>query len=234
MSAKKGLVVLAVLFLIVATIFVYQLIIEPLMRFERLEIFRFFGWTANSDGEIRQASFHFFNNGTKDLSICEIWVDGTFMKPGEWGCYFGSTLESETGERVFIAPEEVIFENGKNHNFTIGTSSGNRFSFIIEVDEESIKPENLTIIDYNFGHLPQSGLDEYRYVGVRVRNFGDTPVIVTKVEIDEIAFNKKQWVNPHTLDAIMVDYEWRVGDYVIHIETAAGNTYDIPATAEYP
>jgi len=229
------MVVLVALLLVVLGIFVYQCIIDPLMRFERLEIYRFFGWTANSDGEIRQASFDFFNNGTKYLTIEEIWVNGTLIHSYEWGCYYGSTLEPKGDTRVFVAPEKAIFENGKTHNFTIGTSSGNNFSFIIKIDDESIKLENLTIKDWHFGILPQSGVPGgYRYISVRVKNPGDTPVIITKVDVNGTTFYKEQWINPHTLNAIMVDYEWRVGTYHIYIETAAGSTYIITATAEQP
>jgi len=227
--------VLVLLVLVVAGVVVYWFVIEPHMRFERLELFSFYGWTVNSAGEVRQVTFVLFNNGTKELTVSEVWINGTLMSPTEWGCYFGRTLEPRTGERFFIAPKGEHFINGSHYNFTIGTSSGNHFSFTIRVDEESIKPENLTIIDCNFGHLPQSGIPgEYFYVGLRVRNFGDTPVIVTKVKIDGITFDKKEWIFPHTLDSVIIDYRWRVGNYVIQIETAAGNIYHIIATAEYP
>jgi hypothetical protein len=225
------LVVLVALVLVVVGVYVYE-VIEVLMRFERLEIFRFFGWTANSDGEIRQVSFHLFNNGTRDLEISKVWVNGTLMSNREWGWRFGPMLDAKTGEWVFIAPQEVVFECGKSYNFTIGTSSGNRFPLIIRVDEESVKPENLTIIDWHFGKWPP--LSGKGIISVRVKNLGETTAIVTRVEVNGTIFNKKMWVPAQTRHAVIVDYGWRVGTYLIHIETAAGNTYEITATAEYP
>ncbi len=223
---KKGLLVLVALLLIVVGVCVYQFAVDPLLRFERLEIYSFWGWTSNSEGEVKQVSFHLFNNGTKELTIREVWVNGTLLKQEEWGCYDSPFMASNTGEWFFIAPRDLVFDRGKHYNLTIGTASGNSFPFIMSVEDESVKPENLTFVDYDFGWLPS----DYRYIALRFKNLGETPAIVTRVRVGAETFDMREWLSANTLNAIILDYYWGGGTYIIQVETAVGNKHEIIAT----
>jgi hypothetical protein len=145
----------------------------------------FYGWTANSKGQIRQATFAFYNNGTRKLTLKNFWINGTLLNSTGWGSYFGPELDPKTGERVFIVPKDMVFVKEMNYNFTIGTANESQYSFLYRCDEASVKPENLTITDcYFFTGI----LYETESISIRYVNYGKTPLIITKVWVDGSTF----------------------------------------------
>ncbi|MDH5495289.1 MAG: hypothetical protein OEY24_06260 [Candidatus Bathyarchaeota archaeon] len=129
-----------------------------------------------------------------------------------------------------------MFISNATYSFTIGTSSGNHFPFLLKIEEEMVKQENLTIIDYYFS----SGiLVGYQSWDIRAGNFGDIPIIVRRTtvfnDVDDKywKFEKKQWFFPNEIQALELNFSWGYGvTYYATIETAAGNEYYVIETAE--
>lgn len=212
-------------------------ILPILTAYEKLELFEFYGWTTNSTGQVKQASFIFFNNGTKELTLSKVLVNGTILKSSEWGWYYSSKLDPHTGERVFVALETTIFKLDKKYNFTIETSRGNHFPFILKVEEDLVQQENLTIKDLYFNIWPP---DWDRDLGIAINNYGNTPAIVTQVtafnDVDDKywKFEMKQWFFPGDSGSFIVSINWREEvTYYVSVETATGNIYEFTKKAVF-
>jgi len=214
--------------------------VPSLLAYEKLAIWRFVGWTSNSAGQVRQTTFIFINNGTKRLTINNFWVNGTSLDSTEW-MDTGLTLGSPGSVDVSIVPKIFAFVKGVSYNFTVGTTSGSHYSFILKCDDASVSPENLTIINWDF--VPYAGQDFPAYIGFRYRNYGRTPIIITSVELNGSPASTNlplpQWTWHYSrgggtdpLDSVIIDYDWKPGKtYIIDIRTAVGNTYRIVDTA---
>jgi len=212
------------------------MIVPPLLTFERLELWSFVGWTANSKGEVKQATFIFINNGTRRLTINNFWINGTLLNSTERLADGGLTLDPRGSEasytaRVCLVPRSFVFNEGMSYNFTVGTTSGNRYSFVVKCNEASVKPENLTITDFLF--IPGSYPYDPPLIAVLYKNNGHRPVVIRKMYLDGMVHNVTSWVLPSREDYIMIDYGWRPGEtYTIRLVTVIGNTYSITKTAE--
>jgi hypothetical protein len=214
-----------VLILIIAIALSLYLVVPPLLTFELLEVFSFYGWSSNSNGQIRQATFRLINNGTRTLTMRNVWVNGTLLNSTEWGLDRDWDFPPQIDQLAFVAPKSMIFALDTNYEFTFGTASGRRFSFIYRCDEASVKPENLTLIDAHFYHESYPFMD---WIGIRYYNHGTTPAIITLVRIYySLTFEMREWASPTNIGSIIIDYKWINQTYVFTIETVVGNTYEM-------
>lgn len=209
-------------------------ILPILTAYENLVVWSFYGWTENSAGQIKQASLWFFNNGTKSLTLGKIIINGTSLKSSEWGCYSSSRLDAHSGERVFVAPETAIFELGESYNFTIETSGGNHYAFSFKVEENLVKPENLSIRTLYFNLWP----DWSRDIGVGIDNYGSTPAIITHATVIRDTddkyweFEVNRWFFPGEYDSFILDIGWNENvSYYVRINTIGGSMFYYEAKA---
>lgn len=215
--------------------FVFLFFVVPLLTgYENLYLSGFEAWTINSEGEARQATFILWNNGTQDVTISKVWVNGTLLESKEWGSFFGGAIKPTYTRTLYAAPKEIVFMIGLSYNFTLGTSRGNHFSFFLEVDESQAKQENLTITNVYFNVWPPN----WNYdIGIVAKNVGGTLTVVTRVTVvDEMdnnwTFETKQWFFPGESHAVVANVNWREGvTYYITIETVVGNTYETTSTS---
>jgi hypothetical protein len=218
---KGGLLAIV---LVVAGVFVYWFVIDPLTRYESLMVapYREYQFVVNSNGEIRQAFFLFGNNGTKMLTVVKVWVNGTLLNSTEWRFERSvSTMKPQEYSSLCLSSPMTLTPN-YCYNFTLGTASGNWFPFLIKVDEAHIKTENLTVLEWGFREFP---IGEY-YIGVRVKN-GPTYTVVRRAEVNGTVFNPNQWIYPNSQTSIIIDHWWSpVKTYHIIIETFAGNIHE--------
>jgi len=217
------------------------IIVPPLLTYEQLAVWRFIGWTANSTGHVTQATFIFINNGTRTLTISNYWINGTALNSTDFMCVRGPRLDVPGSADVCVVSKSLIFGIGSSYNFTVGTTSGKRYSYLIQCDEASASPENLTIDSWDF--VPGFGSDWPEYIGFRYRNNGNTPIIITNVALNGQPANTNlplpQWTWPGfppgrrgPLDSVMIYCDWRVGQtYLIEFETIVGNRYQLRLTA---
>ncbi|MDH5448111.1 MAG: hypothetical protein OEY24_06265 [Candidatus Bathyarchaeota archaeon] len=82
--------IVVVVFIIFAGVFWFY-ILPILISYESLRLSGVEGWTVNSEGEIRQTTFVLWNNGTQDVTIRRVWVNGTLLDSDEWGSYWGGS-----------------------------------------------------------------------------------------------------------------------------------------------
>jgi hypothetical protein len=213
---------------------VWFFIVPHLTGYENLYLSGFRAWTINSEGEVRQATFVLGNKGTQDVTISNVWVNGTLLESKEWGSFFGRTIEPTYTRTLYAAPKEIVFRINATYNFTVDTSRGNHFPFFFEVDESQVKQENLTITNVYFNVWPPNW--DYD-IGVVAKNSGGALTIVTRVRvIDEMennwTFETKQWFFPGESHAVVANVNWREGvTYYITIETIVGNTYETTSTS---
>lgn len=233
---RKGLrfkVIVFIGIIVIVFTFVFWYFVLPfILKYERLDLFSYY-WVANSREEIRQLVIIFINNGTQDLTINEVWINEFLVNQTDWEAYFG-TIQPEYGTTVYVAPEDLTFENDRDYNLTLVTSRKNRFNFMLTVDEDNTKIENVTITGCYFYHRPP--LSKNKVVGIQVESLGSTDVIIKKAWIDGASFNvsPRLWLHKfHSSDGIEISFPWKRGStYTVTVETVAGSTYEIRATAD--
>jgi len=74
-------------------LFLYTFV-PPLLTVEGLEMWSFVGWSSNSAGQVRQASFILTNNGTRKLTIRDFLVNGTQLGSQDFRQDGGFTLNT--------------------------------------------------------------------------------------------------------------------------------------------
>jgi len=202
--------------------------------YEKLDMFLDYYWVANSREEIKQLVIVFKNNGTQDLVIGEIWIDGMPVDPGDWRGHFGGVIQPEYTRTVYVAPESLMFENGMDYNLTVVTSRKSHFSFTLNVNKNNTRTEKVQIKECYFYCWPPTSYD--KFIGIEVISFGDINVIVKEVWIDSASFivSPGLWLNQfHSTDDIEISFPWKKGStYSITIETVAGSAYQVNATAD--
>jgi len=225
--------VAVILMLIVIAVLLVYLLVPFLLQFERLDLFSY-SWVANSKEEVKQLVITLINNGTQDLEIKEIWVNGVLVDPANWAGYFGGSIDPTHTRRIYVAPKNTTFERGQNYNLTIVTSRKNHYSFLLNLNENNTKNENVKITNCDFYHWPPGSFDTK--IGVRVTNLGASDVIIKKAEINGVLFDisPRIWLDvSNSEDSFEVAFPWVEGlNYTIAIETVAGNKYETIATAD--
>lgn len=215
------------------------MIIPPLLTYERLALL-FYGFTSNSTGQIKQAVFNFWNNGTRSLTVKIIWINGTVTNSSEYRADVGGftdegiEISPRIDKRVYIAHETFVFVEQAYYNFTVGTTSGNHYTLIVKCDNTSASPENLTVLNWDF--VPSFGSDYPAYIGFRYRNYGSMPIIITSVYLNGAPADTNlplpQWTWSSQPGATIIDYDWLNGQTCdIIFTTAVGNTYELLLTA---
>jgi hypothetical protein len=207
------------------------------LRYEKLVISSYppYYWVANSKAEIRQIVLFFLNNGTQELTMKDIWIDGRSVNSTDWKSYFGSTIRPTYTATVYVAPNNLTFERDQDYNLTVVTARNNRFTFLLEVGEGLIRTENVTITRCDFYHWPPPWFSDPR-IGLGVIDKGGTDVIITEVRVNGTAYNilDNPWIDESEANTYLrVSAPWQSGKtYNIEIETIIGNTYNFVATAE--
>jgi len=200
--------------------------ITPLIWYEKV-IVSYYYWVINNRGTIGQLVVQLGNNGTLDFALNEVWINDIGMDDDSW------TL---SGWRVVVFPKNIIFESGQGYNFTLLTSR-KHYSFTFEVNVGNTKTEDLRITGCYFYTWPITGpYPEKPYVGIEVNDVSATDLIVKKVWINDTLYdlNPYLWLTSiHTTHGIEILYEWKTGlNYTVTIETAAGSTATVIATAD--
>lgn len=224
--------------IIVIFAYVFWYFVLPfLWRYEKLDIspYSSYYWVANSRGEVKQLIIVFRNNGTEDLTIEELMVDEVLVDSADWESWSSErTLEPKSTNTFYMAPKNLMFENGRDYILTIVTSRRNYFNFTLNVNKDNTKTEKVEIKQCYFYHWPPMSHD--KFIGIEVKSFGDINVIIKEVWIDSASFSvsPRLWLNQfHSTDDIEISYPWKEGStYTITIETVAGSTYEITATAD--
>jgi hypothetical protein len=221
---KWGFIAIVGLLAISVGLFLYAYV-PTLLTIEGLEMWSFVGWTSNFAGQVRQASFILVNNGTRGLTVNDFWVNDTKLDSGDLEVYGGPTLNVPGSMDVCLVPESYAFNVGKSYNFTVGTESGNHYSFIVRCDNSSVSPENMTIFYSEF--IPGSP----EYISIMYRNNGKTPLVITKVYLDGQASNETHWTWPvgwqrqGPKGGLTIFCHWMAGHvYIIRLITLVGNT----------
>jgi len=220
---------IAFLLAVIAGVLIY-VFVPPLFTYEKLVIWSFMGWTTNSKGDIKQVTFIFWNNGTRTIAINGFWVNGTQLNSTDWISWRGTTLKMQEDTRICVIPKSFNFQVNATYNFTVDTTSGSHYYFPIKCDQTNIHPENLTIMGYEFA--PGTFPHDPPFIGVRYKNYGATPIIITAFYLNNTKYEMLQWTWPNVIDYASIDYGWKSQKtYIIHIETIVGNVYEIVATA---
>lgn len=229
-----GVSLLLAMFIGLLIYMLVYMVLPPLLTHEQLILWNFVGWTSDFSGKVRQSTLILVNNGTRRLTINSFRANGTLLNSTDLLFDGGLTLDPKggigpQGTRVAIVPKSFVFGGGASYNFTVGTASGNHYSFVLKCDEASIKPENLTIIEGDFVPGPDM------HITVHYRNSGERPFIVTGVYLDGVqraATFTDYWTWPGGEDAVIIWYIWKSEEtYTITIKTAVGNTYETTMTA---
>jgi len=202
-------------------------------RYERLDVLRYY-WAKNNRGEIRLLVVDMDNNGTQDLIVSEIWVDGVRLENDSWEGWFGITVRPLYGETFYVAPKDFLFEMGRDYNLTVVASSGRQYSFVLNVNENNTRTENLKITGVYFYHVPPVTGGEV--IGVEVQDLGGTDIIIREALINGSLYTVSPrfdlW-SGHSFDGFEIGFPWKKGEnYTVTIETIAGTTANYTATAD--
>jgi len=212
----------------------WYFILPLALRYEKLDMFSDYYWVVNSKDEIRQLVISFKNNGTQDLTITEVWINGFLINSTDWGGYFGAAIQSSLTNTFYVAPRDLIFESSQTYNFTVVTSSRNCYTFTLQVDENNTRNEKVKISECHFYHIPP--LSGEPVIGIQVEDLGGTDVIVKEVWIDDAFYSVEPRLWLHTFYSsagIQMNFPWREGEtYTVKIKTVAGSTAEITATAD--
>jgi len=99
------------LIIVVVGCILWFFVLPILLAYESLGL-RSYYFAVNNHGKIAQIVANLINNGTKDATIEEIWVNGVCIEHDLWGGVSGTTVQ-QYGERIFVAPKSVGFEFGQ-------------------------------------------------------------------------------------------------------------------------
>lgn len=220
--------------IVIFTYALWHFILPLFWKYEKLEIFSHY-WMANSQGEVKQLVIVFKNNGSQESTLEEVWFDGVLVNSADWESWSGErTLEPKFTNTFYIVPEGLTFEKRQDYNLTIVTARKDRFNFTLNVNEDNIKTEKVKINQCYFYRWPPGSHD--KFIGIEVKSFGNIVVIIKEVFIDGASFSvsPRLWLdNFHSTDDIEISFPWKEGStYTITIETVAGSTYEITATAD--
>ena len=227
-----------VLFCIIV-IFAYVLwyfILPFFWSYEKLEILPYssYYWVANFRGEVKQLIIVFVNNGTKLLTLEEVWIDGVPVALADWGCPYDKILGPGDTTKVYVAPESYLFENGTDYNLTVVTSTKNQFNFTLNVNENNTRPEKVEIKKCDFYYWPPTSY--HAFIGIEVKISGDINVIIRKAWINGTFFSvsPQLWLyKSKSTGYIELSFPWKEGSiYNVTIETLAGSTCQFIATAD--
>jgi hypothetical protein len=89
------------------------------------------------------------------LTITSLWVNTTLLGSTDF-VWFGGPEIFPSGSlgpgdtTACLVPQIFFFRKGANYNFTVGTSSGRRYSFVYRCDDASVSPENMTVAEWEF------------------------------------------------------------------------------------
>jgi hypothetical protein len=222
----------AVVVLTAALFWVVIPFIQELFKYEQLT-FHDYWWTRNSGGNISMVTLHLQNNGTKTLTISDVFVNQTHVEPTRWDST-NEILPSEFWSWMYIAPQGMVFEEDSAYNLTVGTEAGNSFSYVVKVEEDDVSQEEFNIKYVSF--------NDWRYYGdplfadICVENHHNY-VVVTERRINGTPFGtEKYWIRPTTEEegglCISFIFNWTGGTtYTFTLRTACGNTYNYTKTA---
>jgi hypothetical protein len=201
-------------------------------RHEMLYIVRYY-WVKNNLGEIRMLVVDWGNNGTQDLTVSEVWVNGARLGNDFWGGWFGVTVLHMNGNRFYVAPNDLLFQVGQSYNLTIVSSSKRQYSFMLNVNENNTKTENITISALYFYHEPP--LTGGPVIGMDVQNVGDTDIIIREVLVNGSSCTlPSQFMldSSEGSGGFYVGFPWKTGEnYTVTVETIAGTTASRTGTA---
>jgi len=211
----------------------YYFILPMLGKYESLYLFSYC-WVANSHGEIRQLVVVPLNNGTEDVTLADVQIDGVRVSNDSWEGFFGNTIQPTYSTNIYVTLENFTIENGKHYNFTIVTSRKNHFNFLLNVNENNTKTEAVKISGVYFYHVPP--ITGGPVIGVGVQDLGGTDVIIKKALINDANYtlSPRVWLSEtDTLEGFEVSFPWKKGEnYTVTIETVIGTTANCTATAD--
>jgi hypothetical protein len=221
-----------ILVAVIAGVLIYMFV-PPLLTYERLVMYSFYGWSSNAEGQIKQVTFNLWNNGTRDLRIKHFLVNGTVVGSDECGFTNGLDLDADREDDFYIVPKSWSFAKGACYNFTAFTTSGNSYSFLKTCDDSMMYPENFTFINWRYS---QGFSGEPTYIAVRYRNGGRSPLIIVDVLLNggTIDYYTGGWTWPAGWtvrgkgpETILLIYSgMKDQPYTVTIRTAIGNTYE--------
>jgi hypothetical protein len=208
--------------------------VQELFKYERLAL-RDHWWTRNSAGDVSMVTLVLENNGTKTLTMSEVFVNGTMVDPTKWDCRYGKVYDPESWAWMYILPESTAFQEGGTYNFTVSTESGNGFSYTLRVGARVFE-EKARIEDALF-YPSYYSIYYGNIVWVEVGNIGPVPIIVVEGWWNGTQQNiTKTWIfSGYSGDqALSVTFHltWHTGEtYNFTLRTVSGNTYNYTKTA---
>lgn len=235
--SKRKLLAIFLIFVVLVCLLVWVVIpyVQELFKYERLDLHAYW-WTVNQEGNISMVTLRLYNNGTKRLTISEIYVNQTQVNSANWD----STIRAPRPEfwcRMFVTPEFMVFEEGASYNLTIGTEAGNLFSYIVKAEDNgNMEPELFNIKDAGFSDFRPYGGPIYAYLGVE--NHHDTfQVVVVERWVNGTSYDGRLWIRAGTAGpdslCIIFEFNWVEGvAYNFTLKTVSGNTYTYIATAD--
>jgi hypothetical protein len=229
--SRKAVAVVLIL-VVVGSVALYLFIIDPLIHYELLELYRPdpYVLVSNHEGQVTMVHLSLVSNGTKTATIDRVWVNGTLVDNSDLRWQFPNIVPPGEGTELFVFPKDFIFQREENYNITLGTTSGKTFTFILPIDDAYKKQENLTITGLDFIRLP----DEPDTIFVKAKN-GPTTIIVTHAWVNGTeATIGWGWIDPGGEDfSIYHPFSYN-NVCVVQFETAAGNIYEFTGTAIHP
>lgn len=237
--SKRKLLAIVLIFVVLVCLLVWVVIpyVQELFKYERLDL-RAYWWTVNQEGNISMVTLRLRNNGTKTLTISEVYINQTQVDPSDWGCRTPNARYSpRTSPWMYIAPQSMVFKEDATYNLTIGTEAGNLFSYIVKAEDNgNMGPELFNIKDAGFSDFRPYGGPIYAYLGVE--NHHDTlQVVVVERWVNGTSYDGRLWIREGTAGpkwlSITFEFNWVEGvAYNFTLRTAPGNIYNLTVIAE--
>lgn len=199
------------------------MIVVSMMAYESLDLNYFCGWTENSEGKICQVAFSISNNGTKILDITDLWINETVIGSDEW--IGGFKLAPQCSHQFYVTLRAWAFVKGESYKFVIHTASERNYSVVFRCEDTNVYVENLAVLEWYA--LPEDEPYQSAAIVIRYRNYGRTPIIVTRVVSNLFTRDMRQWTWPSgssngDIGALTLKFDWRHGFYYyFRIETAS-------------
>ena len=235
--SKRKLLAIFLIFVVLICLLVWVVIpyVQELFKYERLDLHAYW-WTVNQEGNISMVTLRLYNNGTKRLTISEIYVNQTQVNSANWD----STIRAPPPEFwcwMFVTPEFMVFEEGASYNLTIGTEAGNLFSYIVKAEDNgNMGPELFNIKDAGFSDFRPYGGPIYAYLVVE-NHYDTLQVVVVERWVNGTSYDGRLWIREGTagpdLWCITFEFNWVEGvAYSFTLRTAPGNIYNLTVIAE--